>query len=225
MLGLKAAAAAGAVLTAGLASAGGWAVVTVKDLPEYFVAGQQYRVEFQVRPHGREPLSRLEPRLIVRGSEPRRVILGERGELASIPAIASGHQGTYAATFTAPRVERVFLTIKNGFGGELRLYPQPVVAGGTTPAPLPAADRGRMLFVAKGCNTCHASADLRDRPDNRQFAVGPELSGGRLAPAYVAEKLTRPASRQMPDLGLTEAEVGALVAFLTAPGAAVPAGR
>ncbi len=41
-----------AALTAGLVPMGGWAVVTVKDLPEYFVAGQQYTIEFQVRQHG-----------------------------------------------------------------------------------------------------------------------------------------------------------------------------
>jgi len=50
-----------AVLLTGFVAMGGWAVVTVRDLPEYLVAGQQYTIEFQVRQHGRTLLSGLRP--------------------------------------------------------------------------------------------------------------------------------------------------------------------
>ena len=208
MLGLaKVTGAVMAAVTAGVATMGGWAVVTVRDLPEYFVAGQQYTIEFQVRQHGSHLLSQLEPRLLVSGSE-------RKGETI-VPAVARSAEGTYAATFTAPSVERVFLTIKSGFGnGQLRLYAQPVVASGASRASMADADRGRVLFVAKGCNACHANADLTDRPDNQEIAVGPALGGRRLARQYVIQKLTSPASQVMPDLGLSQAEVRALAAFL-----------
>ena len=226
MLGLiKAAGAISAAVTAGVVTMGGWAVVTVKDLPEYFVAGQQYTIEFQVRQHGNHLMSQLEPKLLVSSSQ-RRLggLLGGKDE-ASISAVARS-EGTYAATFTAPSVEQVFLTIKSGFGpSDLRLYPQPVVAVGASRAPLAAAERGRILFVAKGCNTCHANADLTDRPDNNQISVGPELGGRRLARAYVVQKLTKPASQVMPDLGLTTAEVNALTAFLSDERTAAAGGR
>ena len=52
-------------LLTGFIAMGGWAVVTVKDLPEYFVAGQQYTIEFQVRQHGRTLLSGLRPELVI----------------------------------------------------------------------------------------------------------------------------------------------------------------
>ena len=218
MLGFaKATAAVMAAATAGVATMGGWAVVTVKDLPEYFVAGQEYTIEFQVRQHGIHLLSRLEPRLLVSSSE--------RKDEATIPAVARSAEGTYAATFTVPSVERVFLTIKSGFGpSELRLYPQPVVASGASRPAMADADRGRVLFVAKGCNTCHANADLTDRPNNQQIAVGPDLGGRRLAREYVVQKMTKPASQLMPDLGLSEAEVTALAAFLTSDRAASAGG-
>lgn len=227
MLGLvKAAAAAFAAVTAGVVTMGGWAVVSVKDLPEYFVAGQEYTIEFQVRQHGRNLLSQLEPRLLVSSSDRRLGGLVGGKDQTSIPAVARA-EGTYAATFTAPAVEQVFLTIKSGFGpSSLRLYPQPVVAsgGGASRASMAAADRGRVLFVAKGCNACHANADLTDRPENQEIGVGPALGGRRLARQYVIQKLKQPASQAMPDLGLSEAEVTALAAFLSSDRAAAAGG-
>src|SRR2546425_4896085 len=82
-----------AALVAGVVAMGGWAVVTVKDLPEYFVAGQQYTIEFQVRQHGRTLLSGLRPQLVIESPGARQVI---------IPAVARAADGTYAVTFTAP---------------------------------------------------------------------------------------------------------------------------
>ena len=200
-------------LIVALIAMGGWAVVTVKDLPEYFVAGQQYTIEFQVRQHGRTLLSDLQPRLVVSSSE--------RSLGSTIPAVARSAEGTYAVTFTAPAGEQVFLTIKSGFGNnELRLYPQAVVAAGASRPALSAADRGRILFVAKGCNVCHANSDLTDRPDNQSIAVGPELGGRRLARQYVIQKITNPASQIMPDVGLSDVEAGAIAAFLTGERAA-----
>jgi mono/diheme cytochrome c family protein len=204
---------------------GGWAVVTVKDLPEYFVAGQRYTIEFQVRQHGKTLLNGLEPRLVVTSSE-RRLggLLGGKDE-TTIPAVARSAEGTYAVTFTAPAAERVFLMIKSGFGNsELRLYPQPVVAAGASRPAMAAAERGQVLFVAKGCNACHANVDLLNRPGNQQIAVGPELGGRWLARQYVIQKLKNSASELMPDLGLSDAEAAAIAAFLSGERAAA-AGR
>lgn len=223
---LKAVGAVTAAAAAGAMTMGGWAVVTVKDMPEYFVAGQEYTIEFQVRQHGRELLSQLAPRLVVSSSERRLGGLMSGKDETTVPAVARSAEGTYAATFTAPSVERVFLTIKSGFGNsELRLYAQPVVAASASASrpPMAAADRGRVLFVAKGCNSCHANTDLTNRPDNQEIAMGPALGGRRLARQYVVQKLTKPASEAMPDLGLTQAEVAALAAFLSSE-AATPAG-
>jgi len=196
-----------AALVAGVVAMGGWAVVTVKDLPEYFVAGQQYTIEFQVRQHGRTLLSGLRPQLVINSPGAREIVL---------PAVARAAEGTYAVTFTAPPAAGdVRFTIRSGFmNNELRLYPQPVIAAGTSRPAMAARDRGQMLFVAKGCNTCHSNIDLADRPDNQLVTVGPELGGRHLAREYVIQKVKTPASEKMPDLGLTDVEANAIAALL-----------
>jgi len=199
-------------LLTGFVAMGGWAVVTVKDLPEYFVAGQQYTIEFQVRQHGRTLLSGLRPQLVIESAATRDVV---------IPAVARSAAGTYAVTFTAPAAGEVQFTIRSGFGNsELRVYPQTVVAAGGSRPAMAACDRGQMLFVAKGCNTCHVNSDLTDRPANQAITVGPELGGRHLAREYVVQKMKNPASQIMPDLGLTDAEAAAIAVFLSGDRAA-----
>jgi len=206
----------GAVIVAGVVAMGGWVVVTVKDLPEYFVAGQQYTLEFQVRQHGHTLLSGLRPELVIAPPAAREVV---------IPAVARSAAGTYAVTFTAPATGDVRLTIRSGFGNnELRLYPQTVVAAGGSRPPLAARDRGQMLFVAKGCNTCHANSDLTNRPENQVITVGPELGARHLAREYVVQKMKNPASQVMPDLGLSDADVAAIAVFLSGDRAAASGG-
>jgi cbb3-type cytochrome c oxidase subunit III len=206
----------GAAIVAGFITMGGWAVVTVKDLPEYFVAGQQYTLEFQVRQHGHTLLSGLRPELVIAPPAAREVV---------IPAVARSAEGTYAVTFTAPAAGDVRLTIRSGFGNnELRLYPQTVVAAGSSRPPLAARDRGQMLFVAKGCNTCHANSDLTNRPENQVITVGPELGARHLAREYVVQKMKNPASQVMPDLGLSDADVAAIAVFLSGDRAAASGG-
>ncbi|OLD88047.1 MAG: hypothetical protein AUG85_05700 [Gemmatimonadetes bacterium 13_1_20CM_4_66_11] len=197
-----------AALIAGFVTMGGWAVVTVKDLPEYFVAGQQYTIEFQVRQHGRTLLNDLHPSLLIATSEGKHE--------ATVPAVARPSAGTYAVTFTAPNAERVFLTIKTGFmNNQLRLYRQSVVAAGGSRPAMTAGERGQILFVAKGCNTCHSNIDLSGRPDNQLIKVGPELGGRHLAREYVIQKIKNAASQIMPDLGLSDAETAAIATFLS----------
>jgi len=198
------------ILVAGLSTMGGWAVVTVKDVPEYFVAGQQYTIEFQVRQHGRTLLNGLQPELLLGVGS---------GRKETIPAVPQPAAGTYAATFTAPSTGPILLTIKSDWGSsELNLLPQIVVAAGTTRPAMATADRGRMLFVAKGCTICHVGADATD--DNNHLKVGPDLGGGRLTRQSVMQKIKNPASQIMPDLGLSDTEATAIAVFLSGERAA-----
>lgn len=202
------------VLVAGLVGMGGWAVVSIQELPEYFVAGRPYTIEFKVRQHGKNLLNDLEPELIVRsGSNEQRI------------AAKAGSPGTYAATFTAPANGPLTLTIKSGFGASnLQLYPAAVIAAGAKAPGISPVNRGRALFIAKGCNACHTNSDLVDRPDNQQIKVGPELGGRGLARDYVMQKMANPKSEIMPNLGLSDAEISAIASFLTASGG-VASGR
>ncbi len=50
-----------------LAAYGGWAAITVEDLPDYGVARQPLSLTFTVRQHGVTLLNRLEPRVEAAG--------------------------------------------------------------------------------------------------------------------------------------------------------------
>lgn len=79
---------------------------------------------------------------------------------------------------------------------------------------------GQRLFVAKGCITCHVNAKVPNSYDYwtinpegatnlTNFSASPELLRIRLKDPSAAKSDT-----QMPNLGLTEAEIEALIAFI-----------
>lgn len=77
---------------------------------------------------------------------------------------------------------------------------------------------GEALFVAKGCIQCHRNDNVAMAANNNDF--GPNLTNYQGAPDYLRLWLKDPASvkpqTQMPDLGLSEAEIETLIAFVTA---------
>lgn len=92
------------------------------------------------------------------------------------------------------------------------------VAETTLPA---TAEMGEILFVAKGCVTCHRHDDV-DFPGlerNLRTNVGPDLTNRALTPEFLRMWLNNPQDvrpgTQMPTLGLSDPEIEALTAFLT----------
>lgn len=83
-------------------------------------------------------------------------------------------------------------------------------------APTPAvAELGRALFVAKGCVSCHIRAGVTS---DFSTGMGPNLTGLKADPDYLRRWLADPKAvkpnTQMPTLGLSSAEIDALIAFL-----------
>ena len=181
---------------------GGWAIITVDNLPDYAVAGTPVALSFMVRQHGEEPLEKLEPRIeAVSGA--LRVVT---------PARPGVGRGRYTASVTLPQAGNWTLTIRSGFGrSDLKLLPMAVVKPGTSAVAVTDVDRGERLFVAKGCVTCHVDAK-----------IGPTLDGRRFEATYLAAFLAKPrrinptAPMVMPNLGLEQREITSLVAYLTA---------
>lgn len=197
------------VVSAVAASFGGWAVITVRDLPEVVVAGEPVELTYTVRQHGVERMSGL------RGEV--EAVAGGR----SVRAAASAGQGRgdYRTTLTLPEPGNWTITIRSGFrGSDATLLPITAIARGTAaPRPMAQAERGRQLFVAKGCVTCHVHAEVKEAGGGH---VGPELTGRRFAPEYLAQFLANPAIRTsaggegMPNLELRGPEIAALVTFI-----------
>jgi mono/diheme cytochrome c family protein len=197
------------LITILLAAYGGWAAVTVQDLPDYAVAGQPLSLTFTVRQHGVTPLSRLEPRVEAEGG----------GATSTAVAEPAREPGQYTARLALPHAGAWRITIHSGFGAsQVTLLPLPVIEPGAAAPPPPAAPaRGQALFVAKGCVTCHLH---RDVSGSGVVAVGPELTGRRWPAEYLQRFLLDPSigpqygTFRMPNLSLKDAEVAALIAFL-----------
>jgi hypothetical protein len=78
---------------------------------------------------------------------------------------------------------------------------------------------GRQLFIAKGCITCHHNDRAASRSDYWTIEMGaPELSNYSSAPEILFIRLKDPAAARsdtkMPQLGLKQTEIEALVAFI-----------
>lgn len=212
-----------AVLGLGIHSAvGGWAVITIANPPDYLEAGKSYRLDYTVRQHGRDLLGGLQGSVEVQGAG---------GKSSSVPASEASKKGSYSATFTVPDADQMNLRITSGFSGggwgDLTVNSIPIVRAGKEKPTITLAERGRHLFVAKGCGTCHVNGDVPEFAQANRVVekLGPELTGRKLEAAYVRQRLTNPSSLpaiganvvRMPNLELASAEVDALVAMLSGP--------
>lgn len=196
-------------------SFGGWAVITVDDLPDHVVAGRPVTVSFAVRQHGRLLMQDLSPRVTATGS-------GAAVNVAAKPVAGD----RYAASLTIPRAGNWTIAIESSFGNsDITLVPITAIEPGTAPRALTDAERGMRLFVAKGCVTCHT---LEETSAWRSAPVGPTLTGRRYVPnvlaTFLADPERSPLARntqsdvRMPNLGLKEREIAALVAFINSTG-------
>jgi mono/diheme cytochrome c family protein len=203
-----------AVLTLALVTthAGGWAVVTVEDLPEQFVAGQATTLTFSVRQHGMRLIGGLSAGVTARS--------GSRHVETAATAMETGY---YAATVTLPAPGEWTITVHSGFGASnTTLLPVNAVATAAASSPAPTELRGRQLFVAKGCNTCHVHGSVNIRPP-APAGLGADLTDKRYSDVLLAKILTDPSMLPpvgpfgMPDLNLRQQEVAALIAFINRP--------
>ena len=201
-----------------IAAYGGWATISVEDLPDYGVVRQPLTLTFSVRQHGFSKLSNLEPRVEARGA----------GTNAAAVAVPGKEEGQYTARLVLPQAGEWTITIQSGFmNSKVTLEPMQVIgASAQAPAALAPADRGRRLFVAKGCVTCHVHGDVKG---SGLVAVGPDLTNRRLAPEYLQRFLADPSmtgsANRMPNLNLKQAEIAALIAFLNRADGQVGAGN
>ena len=193
---------------------GGWATVTVEDLPEYVETGTPLALSFVVRQHGVNPMKGLNPTLEARAG----------GNTVRAAAEPGNNSGQYMARLSLREPGDWTVTINGGHGdSKLTLLPIRVIpTGAPAPAALPEHEKGRRLFVAKGCVSCH----MRNDADvGSGEAIGPALTGKRWQAEFLRRFLADPAANpthtgrfRMPNLGLQQAEIASLVAFLNEDG-------
>jgi mono/diheme cytochrome c family protein len=210
--------AVGTVLIAAAPAAfGGWAVITVDEVPASLEAGRPVTLGFTVRQHGREPLRDLRPTVTVGPAKARGT---------TVRAVADARPGHYTATLTAHDTGAAIITVDARWHeARIALLPVHVGAPGTAAPDVAGADRGRQLFVGKGCVTCHAKRDDREVYAQHVVDIGPELTGRTWPAEWLAAKLANPAAFRtagagddlpMPNLGLSDREIAALTSYLNA---------
>ena len=165
-----------------LAAAGGWATITIHDLPEAAVTGEPMALEFSLRQHGAEPLPGMRPVLTARSGS----------ETVRVQALPGSRAGTYAAALTVPSAGEWSVHVSAGFrDAEVTLLPITAHAPGARVAPQSLPVRGRHLFVAKGCLTCHTHAAV---PGSGVVDIAPALTArtydAALAEAGVPARVT-----------------------------------
>jgi mono/diheme cytochrome c family protein len=195
---------------------GGWSVTTVIDVPEYAVAGTPVEFVYEVRQHGMGLMSDLN------GSV--EATLHEASVSAKSTSFGNLVRGRYRSTLTFPHAGEWNVKIGGGWGpigGDM--LPLTVIArGAAAPPPMSPANRGRHLFVAKGCVSCHTHQLTKGFNSVKN---GPDLSEPKFMADYLTRFLADPSIKttwaspnRMPDLGLKPAEITALVAFLNKEG-------
>ena len=188
------------------AYAGGWAIITVNQLPDYAVAGQPLTLTFSVRQHGKTLLSELHP--TIQTAAPG-------GRTIKVAAMRTASPGEYSARLTAPEPGEWKITIVSGFNTSTATLPVMKVVGPGSPPPPPfsPATRGVRLFASKGCAGCHRHIEANpERASDPKF----DLTGKRFPNEYLKKFLADPTIKpaEMPNLNLNADEIEALAAFI-----------
>jgi mono/diheme cytochrome c family protein len=191
------------------AYAGGWATITVENLPDYVVAGQPTNITFSVRQHGWRLMDEVNPS-----------IEASSGKVdVEAHAVATNKPGYYTATLKAPQAGEWKVKINSGWGASnVKLLPIVAVGSNARPVAYTPVDQGHRLYVAKGCLTCHVHGRVEE---SGRVPVGPDLTARRLPREYLERFLADPSikaaasgDRGMPNLNLKPAEIASLVAFI-----------
>ncbi len=191
------------------ANYGGWATVTVENLPDQLTAGQPYNLTFSIRQHGVDLLGDLTPYVQLKSGNAE----------FTARAVATNKRGFYTATLNVPKPGDWSANIQTSFGkSHLKLLPIAAIANGAkSSVSYSQPERGHRLFVAKGCVSCHQHTRVEE---SGTYKAGPDLTDTRFAVAYLREFLADPSIKapttqaRMPKLNLNDREITALVAFI-----------
>lgn len=91
----------------------------------------------------------------------------------------------------------------------------------TSTVQITSMERGKALFAAKGCATCHVNRRAIEPIHECCEGTGPDLTNYTNQPEYLRQLLRNPSAvkpqTEMPNLELSDAEIEDLIAFLNQP--------
>ena len=188
------------------ALAGGWAIITLRDFPEYVIAGKPVELTFAVRQHGKTLLDGLHPTV-------RATSTG--GLVITANAKPAGKSGEYTAVVPFTQPGEWSITIASGFNNNSTTLPVLKVIASSSPLPtaFSPATKGVRLFQTKGCIGCHRHVEVNpERATEARF----DLTGKRFPQEYLKKFLSDPSIKpaEMPNLALKTDEIDALAAFI-----------
>ncbi len=189
-----------------LAFAGGWAIITLNEFPDYAVAGKPLNLTFSVRQHGVTLLPGLQPKVQATTTS---------GLMAKAGVKPTANSGEYTTSLTLPQSGEWTIKISSGFNDSNVTLPalKVIAAGSATPAPFSPPTRGVRLFASKGCIGCHRHIEVN--PEHQTDAKF-DLTGKRFPQDYLKKFLADPSIKpaEMPNLKLKDDEIDALAAFI-----------
>lgn len=138
------------------------------------------------------------------------------GLLAAVLGFRRRSRPILAATALCLLAGIALLVLGTGTAFDVQAQAKSDVAGNDAVAQV---ELGRQLFIAKGCLTCHANSKASLSTKYMTIEMGaPDLSKYSSAPEILFIRLKDPAAARsdtkMPNLGLKEDEINALIAFL-----------
>jgi len=190
------------------AFAGGWAVITLDELPGDVVAGEPLTVGFTVLQHGRTPMSDLAPSIIANSKEEKFVVLAE----------PEGKPGHYTAVLTFPKEGDWSWSIQ-AFTMEQPMPVLSVAAAASQPVvktePVPAVLSPLLIVRGLAFGFMFAGLILAYRLKSRLalvltvaallIGVASFVTGSAVAEA---EAQSKPSSNAFPDPSLSQVELG-----------------
>jgi hypothetical protein len=193
--------------------------VTVKDFPDFAVAGKPLNLTFMVWVPSMEPITGLHP--VVRA-------IRAKGRTVKAVAKPTAATGEYTASLILPEPGDWVIAFDAEYENAATLPRLKVIAPGeSAPRAFSIATRGSRLFTSKGCNGCHLHPEVKDG-----HLYGPDLTSSRFDAEYLRKFLADPSITPapaevcskdrsfcgspyaMPNLNLRDAEIEALVTFI-----------
>jgi hypothetical protein len=132
-----------ALVSAGVAQAGGWATVSVDPLPTGIDAGETWRTEITVLQHGRTPLTGLSPVITIHDAA--------SGATREFEATTGDRSGRYDAQVVFPEAGKWNVVVDTRWGESKLTFGPVTIDGGptgvTNPGDLPLKPLGLGALV------------------------------------------------------------------------------